>query len=103
MVFPHFPTASVGSTGHPDKWYLPFVLRYAHLVEEGDHHPIATIAREEGEPERYIREIISRSRSRRGGRGLLTLAPRAGVAGGELTDKARALAKTLQGAPPRSI
>jgi hypothetical protein len=83
-----------GRDGYADEWYLALVARYVQLVQDGDHRPVATIAAEKSWDEVYVRDVISRARKRRG---LLTGPPRAGVAGGELTPKARALLGALQG------
>jgi hypothetical protein len=77
-----------GRSGYPIEFYLEIAVRYTQLIDQdGDPHPTATIARERGWNERYGADKISRARAL----GLLTPPPRPGVAGGELTDKARAL------------
>jgi hypothetical protein len=84
-------TRRLGRAGRPDSAYLPIAVRYVQLLHEGDTKPIKTLAKELGLRPEQVRDLVRRCRDR----GLLTKIPRhptsrrgAGVAGGELTDKA---------------
>lgn len=74
-----------GRAGHPDLEYALLAAKYVELVQTSEH-PVRDLAKAEGRSEPRIRGLLTAARSR----GLLTAAP-SGRAGGELTDKAKAL------------
>jgi hypothetical protein len=89
-------TRRPGRAGRPDSAYLPIAERYVQLLDEGNTKPIKTLAEELNFKPEQVRDLVRRCRDR----GLLTKIPKpetsrrgAGVAGGELTDKAKRLIK----------
>ena len=89
-------TRRPGRAGRPDSAYLPIAARYVELLHEGDTKPIKTLAKELGLRPEQVRDLVRRCRDKE----LLTKIPGhptsrrgAGIAGGELTDKALMLIK----------
>jgi hypothetical protein len=74
-----------GRAGRPDWPYALWAVRYVEAVSENPLRPVASLATQfPGHSADCIRAILSNARKR----GLLTAA-RNGVAGGDLTDKAK--------------
>lgn len=81
-----------GRKRRPDRYYAEIAATYVHALGRGSRHPVVDVARElsaasDGAPypAEYVRDALHAARKR----GLLTSGP-PGLAGGELTDKARA-------------
>ena len=75
-----------GRKGHGDEHYARVAHEYVELLQQGERFPIRVMSGRWNEPEKYVREQVSRCRPRT--HGMLTDAPKRGVAGGELTEKA---------------
>jgi hypothetical protein len=80
-----------GPKGRSDEWYARLAADYVAACEEGGPSPVKALAKARRcKRPNTIAVLVSRARER----GLLTDAPRSGVAGGALTPKALALLKT---------
>lgn len=82
-----------------DEFLAWAALIYAQAVESGDPSPVKTVTEKLDDPEpRRVAQVIQKARER----GFLTQAPAKGIAGGELTEKAIEVLKTMKTTRPQT-
>jgi hypothetical protein len=78
-----------GRRGHGDVFFATLAAEYARLLDAGNARPVVTLAEQLKMKPPRIRDLIYRARTME----FLTVAPRQGQRGGQLTPKARAVLK----------